>query len=163
MINLIPKYQIGVIFGALFVALSIIIIIGVSGAESSPSDKPTVVTASKEETKPAAIPWITDYQKALTRAQQQNKPVLIAFSAAWCGYCQKMKKSTYPDADVIAVADAFIPLMIDTDKNPGVARQYEVSGIPRYIILAPDGKQIESFVGFLEPKDFIAKMQSALQ
>ena len=163
MINIKQKYQIGVIFGALLVALSIIIIIGVSGAESSPSDNPTVATAAKEETKAVAIPWITDYQEALTLAQQQNKPILIAFSAVWCGYCQKMKKSTYPDSDVIAAADAFIPLMIDTDKNPGVAVKYQVSGIPHYIILSPDGKQIDSFVGFLEPNAFVAKLQSALK
>ncbi|MCP4711739.1 MAG: thioredoxin family protein [Planctomycetes bacterium] len=164
MINLKQKYQIGVVFGAFLVALSIIIIIiGVSGAKSNPSANATIFPTSKGESTQAVIPWITDYQQALVLAQEQDKPVLIAFSASWCGYCQKMKKDTYPDSDVIATLDSFIPLMIDTDINPAVAVQYQVSGIPRYIILAPDGTQIESFVGFLEPKAFVAKLQNALQ
>ena len=109
-----------------------------------------------------AIIFLQDHQAGLEQAQQQNKPVLIAFHASWCGYCEKMKKETYPNPDVIEIAQNFIPIYIDIDKQGKIANLYQISPIPAYVILNPSGELIDKFEGFHSPLEFSAKLQGAL-
>ncbi|MBN1844540.1 MAG: thioredoxin family protein [Sedimentisphaerales bacterium] len=110
----------------------------------------------------ATIPWEHDYQKGMALAQQQKKPVLLVFSASWCPPCQMMKKQVYPDPQVMQVARSFQPIFVDTDEQEELAKQYEISGIPAYIVLAPNGNRIETIVGSQPAPDFAQKLTEAL-
>ena len=109
-----------------------------------------------------SVTWNTDYQQALQTAAQLNKPVLLAFHASWCAPCQQMKHSTYHDPAVIAISEKFVPVIIDSDTNRDLCRQYNVSGIPAYVILAPDGAVLSSFAGYRNPEQFIAQLKKYL-
>ena len=159
---------------ALFAVLSLILVgCSDSGAESDQSENTPVVSTDQEESAPAvsttqaesaptAITWITDYQKGMNLAQQQNKPALIIFTTTWCPPCLMMKEKVYPDPKVVQAVQAFIPIMIDPDYEKELTQKFNVTGIPAFFILGPDGKQIVSFVGYHEPDDFIAKLKSVL-
>ena len=109
------------------------------------------------------INWSNDYQGALATAQKEKKPVLLAFHADWCGPCNEMKKVTYHDPAVVKALQKIIPVMIDTPKERELTSNYQVTGIPAYIVLGPDGKVIGDFIGFQNPKDFIAEINKALK
>jgi thiol:disulfide interchange protein len=108
------------------------------------------------------INWNSDYDSAMAQAAQQNKPILVAFSATWCGPCQTMKKTVYHDPEVVKVSQSFVPIFIDTDENGELAREYGVRGIPSYFLLQPDGTVIESFSGSRDASEFAAKLKNAL-
>jgi thioredoxin len=63
---------------------------------------------------------------------QSDKPVLVDFTATWCGPCKMMAPILH---DVkAAMGDKVTIIKIDVDKNPEVSAQFQVQSVPTLII-----------------------------
>ena len=82
---------------------------------------------------------------------QSSRPVVVDFSAAWCGPCKMLapvvKELANENAGVAKVGK------IDIDANPGTAAKYGVSSIPT-IMVFKNGRVVDTLVG-LQPKSNI--------
>ncbi len=68
-----------------------------------------------------------------------EKPVLVDFSAEWCGPC-KMMKPILEDLKKMVGENATI-LKVDVDQNPSVSAQYSIQSVPT-LILFKNGKPL---------------------
>jgi thioredoxin 1 len=112
------------------------------------------------------IPWQYDLNAALEESKRTHKLVLADFSAGWCGPCQEMKRTSWPDKRVEAIVKQnYIPVLMDVDATSSkvAAQRYNVQFIPAVFILDAQGRVIRegSLMSGSELAEFLQNPQSA--
>jgi thioredoxin-related protein len=118
--------------------------------------------------------WTVHYADAVTKAQTDNKAILLNFTGSdWCPYCIQMKKEVLDKPEFRDYANDNLELVtLDfpnsipqppsiKKQNQELARKYKVSGYPTFVLLSKDGKVLWKQVGYLEggPSVFVGQMQ----
>jgi len=77
---------------------------------------------------------------------ESTAPVLLDFSATWCGPCRMLAPVLRELSDEMGGRAAFYS--VDVDANRALAAQFGVSSVPSVIVLK-NGKEAGRSVGFL--------------
>lgn len=102
------------------------------------------------------LPWQFEYDKALEAAKTQHQPVLLDFTASWCGPCRMMDTTTFANPEVQNALKNYLLVKVDFDRNPALVGKYGVHAIPACIVLNQFGEKVSENVGYLDAKGFNA-------
>jgi len=88
---------------------------------------------------------------------QAKMPILVDFTAVWCGPCRMVEPIVEELGDEYAGRFGFV--RVDVDKSPKTAVKYGIMSIPSLLVFK-DGKVLSNMVGF-KPKAEVKKMLDA--
>jgi len=111
------------------------------------------------------VNWYPWGDKALKKAEDENKMIIISIGYAACHWCHVMEKETYEDTAVARIMNEyFISIKVDREERPDVDQVYMNAaqiitgsgGWPLNALSMPDGKPF--YAGTYFPKKDWIKM-----
>lgn len=79
------------------------------------------------------------YNEALELSKQNNKPILIDFSAVWCANCYELKEKVFVNEELKKfIDDNLIFTEVDVDKYKNISDEYNVKWLPWIVVIDSD-------------------------
>lgn len=113
--------------------------------------------------------WFKDYETALAKAKEENKPLFIDFTGWQCTNCRWMETNMFPRGPIASLMANMIKVKLYTDsRNPSDMANREFQRdrfgsieLPLYVILSPN-EQLLSSKGFTrDDKEFLDFLKRA--
>ncbi len=90
-------------------------------------------------------------------AADRDRPLILDFTATWCGPCQQMKPA------VEDLARKGYPIKpVDIDRYPELAQRYNVTGVPTFIVVEPNGRELGRISGARPANDLASLYRKSL-
>jgi len=89
------------------------------------------------------VHWQYDIKSGMSKAEAENKLVLLHFSASWCRPCQALEKFVFPNLEVArSINENVVAVKIDVDKHQALVTEYGVTAVPFDVVITPGGRVI---------------------
>ncbi|WP_407463240.1 thioredoxin family protein [Methanobrevibacter sp.] len=100
-----------------------------------------------------------DLEQSLKDAKLENKTVMVIFDQKSCVYCDILKENTLTDPKVQdAINEKYIPTIVDVNKNPMIASNYNVYGTPTVVFVTGDEDFVYQIDGYLDAEEFLDEL-----
>jgi thiol:disulfide interchange protein len=90
--------------------------------------------------------WVTDYDKAVSQAEQRNKLLFIDFWAPSCSICTAIDATVLKDSAVRTALSRFVPTKLELVVTDPVIielqKQFAIKGLPTFILYDPVTKKV---------------------
>ncbi|UCE27776.1 MAG: tetratricopeptide repeat protein [Candidatus Coatesbacteria bacterium] len=98
--------------------------------------------------------WLKTMEEGKDAATEQNKPLLVYYSADWNELSEEFEDTVLTDPDVRTELDAYVMVHIDSDVDADTPASYGVSAYPTCIFYRSDGEEITRVIGLVPPDEF---------
>jgi thioredoxin:protein disulfide reductase len=110
------------------------------------------------------LEWERSEPAARAKAFAQSRPLLIDFTATWCGACGELSRETFADPWVVSEAQRFVAVKVDvTNENDAavveITKRYRIVGLPTVILIGGDGRERRRFTDFVPPDRFLQALR----
>ena len=101
-----------------------------------------------------------EFSTALQKAKQQNKEIMMIYSAVWCPECDYMKEVVLKDKKVVDyVQQHYIVLTLDIQKDT-LPDGFDYIGIPTFFFVDKDAKERHKITGGDKAGKFLKKLKA---
>ncbi len=101
-----------------------------------------------------------NFDKALQKAKEQNKEVMMMYSAVWCPECNYMKEVVFKNKKVSTYMEKnFIVLLLDIQKDT-LPNGFEYPGIPVFFFIDENSKEKNKIIGGSKVNVFLQKLKA---
>ena len=102
------------------------------------------------------LKWENNISVAFSKAQEENKTVMVFVSSKYCQWCKKIKNDTLLDANVSKRLKNYI--LVKTLKDSKEAQQYlpKVQYVPTIFFYSPKKELYERVTGYFGVFDFLS-------
>lgn len=109
--------------------------------------------------KAKGVAQVTDADFEAEVLEERGRPVLVEFTADWCGPCRQIA----PVLSAIAVeeADRLKVVQIDADSNPGSVSRYGVLSMPTLLVFR-DGEPVKQIIGARAKRKLLQELEEEL-
>jgi len=79
--------------------------------------------------------WQSDWNDALAEGVAQHKGVLVEFAREASPNCHELAKKGWSRLDIATAATDYVPVMVDIDEHPELAKQFEIATVPSLVVI----------------------------
>ena len=105
-----------------------------------------------------------DYNKALSIAKKEDKPLMLVVVTSYCPWCRKFERKTLASKTISPIVKSmYIPVVVDRNKDAEMfPKKFQTPRIPTVFFVDPrDGKEYWESIGYLNKKEFAEALDDA--
>ena len=106
----------------------------------------------------------SDYNKALSIAKKENKPLMLVVVTSYCPWCRKFERKSLASKTIAPmVKSMYIPVIVDRNKDAETfPKKFQTPRIPTVFFVDPkDEKEYWETIGYLNKKEFSEALKDA--
>ena len=81
------------------------------------------------------VMWQSDWNEALAEGVEQHKGVLVEFLRETSPNCHELAKKCWSQMDIATAATDYVPVIVDIDEHPDLAKRYEIGTVPSLVVI----------------------------
>ena len=108
------------------------------------------------------VAWSTNLPAALSEASSKQQPLLVWFTASWCGPCRLMGRTTLTNEAVRQVLSTLGCAVLDIDEHPDLAARHHIEAVPTFVMLSTGGDEVVRTTGYQAPADFLPWLTNSI-
>ena len=108
------------------------------------------------------LTWNHHMAEAVKLSKDSNKPIMMMYSAVWCGECDKMKKKVFQnDAINKRLKDDFVLLSFDVEQDmERLPEGFSFRGVPTFFFMNSNKKLLKKVEGSCTKDSFLGKLKA---
>jgi thioredoxin-related protein len=148
----------------LFSGTALLVVVAAYSAAAPRAVAASPVVAGSVADSPKTTAWHTDVSTAWQQALKEDRPLLMYISTSSCTHCRKMASTTYANRHVATLIDeSVIAVAVDGRRERKLVKKHLVRSYPTTLVIAPDGREVGRFEGYVSPDDFRRRLAQAVQ